>query len=281
MSTKIIKLNEGALRALGMPSDVVEALRHLVRQAGTITLETTLPEVVSKTNSLVPLIEDLTVTLAATNVALADIEVMESEHQFSDSHSMARRLDEIQAELERANGERAALAREVSRLRDEIGMAESGAIETGSSIRYKLGVTTLSGSNTGDQTLASLGAAAVAGSSAQDFACKILTTSANSVINTVKIGTAANSNFYVDTTHAAVRPMSAVAGAGIYLQNSAGAVTWALVTVLGLQVAAGFGCNGAAVQTPFALGAASTDLASVITLANNLRTMAINNGMGS
>lgn len=44
---------------------------------------------------------------------------------------------------------------------------------------------------------------------------------------------------------------------------------------------AGFGCNGKAAQTAYALGAAATDLASVITLANNLRTMSINNGTGA
>lgn len=42
-----------------------------------------------------------------------------------------------------------------------------------------------------------------------------------------------------------------------------------------------FGCNGKAAQASFALGAAATDLASVIALANNLRTMSINNGTGS
>jgi hypothetical protein len=46
-------------------------------------------------------------------------------------------------------------------------------------------------------------------------------------------------------------------------------------------ISGAFGCNGKTAQTSFALGAAATDLASVITLANNLRTMSINNGMGS
>lgn len=54
---------------------------------------------------------------------------------------------------------------------------------------------------------------------------------------------------------------------------------------LGLSGAAtvgtGFGCNGKAAQTAFALGAAATDLPTVIALANNLRTMARNNGTGS
>jgi hypothetical protein len=49
----------------------------------------------------------------------------------------------------------------------------------------------------------------------------------------------------------------------------------------GLVVTDGFGCNGKTAQTAYSLGAAATDLASVITLANNLRTMAINNGIGA
>lgn len=48
-----------------------------------------------------------------------------------------------------------------------------------------------------------------------------------------------------------------------------------------LVASAGFGCNGKTAQTPFALGALATDLATVIVLANNLRTMSINNGTGS
>ena len=49
----------------------------------------------------------------------------------------------------------------------------------------------------------------------------------------------------------------------------------------GLVITAGFGCNGKTAQTAYSLGAAATDLASVISLANNLRTMAINNGTGA
>lgn len=49
----------------------------------------------------------------------------------------------------------------------------------------------------------------------------------------------------------------------------------------GLVITDGFGCNGKTAQTAYSLGAAATDLASVITLANNLRTMAINNGTGA
>lgn len=48
-----------------------------------------------------------------------------------------------------------------------------------------------------------------------------------------------------------------------------------------LQAGTGFGCNGKAPQSAYSLGAAATDLATVITLANNIRTMSINNGTGS
>lgn len=51
--------------------------------------------------------------------------------------------------------------------------------------------------------------------------------------------------------------------------------------VTGVTVTAGFGTNGKAAQTSLALGAAAVDLLTVIVLANNLRTMAINNGMGA
>ena len=54
-------------------------------------------------------------------------------------------------------------------------------------------------------------------------------------------------------------------------------------TIVGSTVTAtgAFGCNGAAAQTAYALGGAATDLATVIVLANNLRTMSRNNGTGS
>ncbi len=47
-----------------------------------------------------------------------------------------------------------------------------------------------------------------------------------------------------------------------------------------VSLAGAFGCNGATARTPYVVGAAAVDqLTEVITLANNLRTMAINNGM--
>jgi hypothetical protein len=49
----------------------------------------------------------------------------------------------------------------------------------------------------------------------------------------------------------------------------------------GVRLLTGFGCNGQAPQSAASLGAAATDLASVITLANNIRTALIANGIGS
>lgn len=49
----------------------------------------------------------------------------------------------------------------------------------------------------------------------------------------------------------------------------------------GLAVNAGFGCNTKTAQAAYALGAAATDLPTVLTLANNLRNLCIGNGTGS
>jgi hypothetical protein len=54
-----------------------------------------------------------------------------------------------------------------------------------------------------------------------------------------------------------------------------------LDTLGNLKVSGGFGCNTKPPQGAFVLGAAATDLPTVITLANNLRTMALNNGIGT
>jgi len=54
-----------------------------------------------------------------------------------------------------------------------------------------------------------------------------------------------------------------------------------LTTTGAATIATGFGCNGKTAQTAAALGAAATDLPTVITLANNIRTALINNGIGS
>lgn len=48
-----------------------------------------------------------------------------------------------------------------------------------------------------------------------------------------------------------------------------------------LTATSAFGCNGQTAQTAAAVGAAATDLASVITLANNMRTALINNGIAT
>ncbi len=74
---------------------------------------------------------------------------------------------------------------------------------------------------------------------------------------------------------AATSVLFAVNGALAFTINAAGAISAAAFVAT-----TGFGCNGKAAQTPFTLGVAATDLATVITLANNLRTMAINNGIG-
>lgn len=65
------------------------------------------------------------------------------------------------------------------------------------------------------------------------------------------------------------------------VQMVIGSVVIGEYTAAGYSVTSGFGCNGAAPQAVFALGAAATDLASTTALANKLRTALINNGIGS
>ena len=96
MTTKIIKLNEGALLAAGLPRDFVETMRHLVRQVGLIAFETTLPEVASMTDGLTPRVDALTITVTATDVSVTELRADAVDHQFIDA-SIARRLDDAES----------------------------------------------------------------------------------------------------------------------------------------------------------------------------------------
>lgn len=110
----IIKLNEGALLAAGLPRDFVETMRHLVRQAGTITLNTTLPEVADQTDGLAPVVAALNITVTTTSQAVATLETNDAEHAYSDAH-LRRRLDEQDAaQLDQLS--RAALIRIIDEL---------------------------------------------------------------------------------------------------------------------------------------------------------------------
>lgn len=96
MTGKILKLNEGALLAANLPRDFIEVMRHLVRQAGPIAFDTTLPEVASQTDGLTPIVNGLTITITATNQTVSALEADASEHSFIDT-SIARRLDDADA----------------------------------------------------------------------------------------------------------------------------------------------------------------------------------------
>lgn len=75
---------------------------------------------------------------------------------------------------------------------------------------------------------------------------------------------------------------SAVAITGGAIDDTTvGATVKASGAFTSLIASLGFGCNGKTAQTSVALGAAATDLASVITLANNIRTALIADGIGS
>lgn len=236
----IAKLNESALLAAGLPKDVVEALRHILTQAGKVKGATTLPELASNTDGLTPIVNGLTITVTATNQAVANIEASQGDLQRSDAH-LVRRLDDLEAAAERVSGEYAALAKAVAALRDEMGEPVS-----------------ISGINTGDQTLASLGAAAVAGSSSQPFA-----TSALSSVGAVQSGTTgtagmlkiarASDGAYVgtDTMNLNVREITNQAGDIVHIQ---GATERLRVTGVGITV------NGALTTAGGVLHATNTAL---------------------
>ncbi len=113
----IVKFDEAALSKAFGPT-FVEVMRHIIRQLGALTEQTTLPDLASQTDSLVPIVSGLTISLTATNVAVADLAADAPEHRYSDAH-LVRRLDELQVEIERGDSERLELVRMIALLRDE------------------------------------------------------------------------------------------------------------------------------------------------------------------
>ncbi len=109
----IIKLDEGALQAAGFPASFIQTMRHLVRQIGTLTNETTLPEVASQTDALAPIVSGLTITLTATNATVADLATQTSEHEYSATQRLMRRCDDLEAALELARVDRTELLRRI------------------------------------------------------------------------------------------------------------------------------------------------------------------------
>lgn len=114
----IIKLDENALLAAGFTQSHVVMMRHLVAQIGIETGGTTLPELASQTDTLTPIVNGLVISLTATNVAVGDLQVSESDLPPSNNH-LIRRLDDMQAEFDGARIERSALVQAVEDIRAE------------------------------------------------------------------------------------------------------------------------------------------------------------------
>lgn len=107
----IVQLDEPALGKAFGPG-FVAMMRHTLRQLGEVTHATTLPEVAASTDTLTPIVNGLTIIVTATNAVVADLEVTASDHRFQDV-AMARRLDDLQSELENARIDNAALRRTI------------------------------------------------------------------------------------------------------------------------------------------------------------------------
>ena len=139
----------------------------------------------------------------------------------------------------------------------------------------------------------SFSAAPFAGSLSQDFSAKNLTAAGVVDVRGIYIVTGTNVAFPGSGGNIQHRDDTGVVRWSAGLLGWAGATTYSIYDAVAgvtrfeinssgaMRAFGAFGCNAKAAQTPYALGAAATDLATVIALANNLRTMAINNGMGS
>lgn len=114
----IIKLDEGALLRAGFSDSHVVMMRHLVAQIGLETGGTTLPEVAGRTDDLAPIVDGLVITLTATNVAVSDLQVSESDLSPSNNH-LIRRIDDMQAEFDGSRIERSALAQAIDDIKSD------------------------------------------------------------------------------------------------------------------------------------------------------------------
>ena len=99
----IVNLNEAALYAAGFDRAFVETMRHIIRQVGNKVGAITLPQVTGSTDTLTPIVTGLTITITATNEAVSYLQANEVDLPPTlPHHGTERRMDDMQADLERA-----------------------------------------------------------------------------------------------------------------------------------------------------------------------------------
>ncbi|WP_035819857.1 hypothetical protein [Janthinobacterium sp. RA13] len=115
----IVKISESALLAAGFDRVFVDAVRHLVRQVGSETGGTTLPQLTEQTSALVPIVDNLVILVAAAQVMLSILEV-EQDNLPPSNNDLLRRLDDQQAALERSDIALSGLLRTIDDLQAEL-----------------------------------------------------------------------------------------------------------------------------------------------------------------
>lgn len=115
----IVKISESALLAAGFDRVFVDAVRHLVRQVGSETGGTTLPQLTEQTSALVPIVDNLVILVAAAQVMLSILEV-EQDNLPPSNNDLLRRLDDQQTALERSDIALSGLLRTIDDLQAEL-----------------------------------------------------------------------------------------------------------------------------------------------------------------
>lgn len=115
----IVKISESALLAAGFDRVFVDAVRHLVRQVGSETGGTTLPQLTEQTSALVPIVDNLVILVAAVQVMLSILEVEQDNLPLS-NNELVRRLDDQQSALERSDIALSGLLRTIDDLQAEL-----------------------------------------------------------------------------------------------------------------------------------------------------------------
>lgn len=115
----IVKISESALLAAGFDRVFVDAVRHLVRQVGSETGGTTLPQLTEQTSALVPIVDNLVILVAAAQVMLSILEV-EQDNLPPSNNELLRRLDDQQTALERSDIALSGLLRTIDDLQAEL-----------------------------------------------------------------------------------------------------------------------------------------------------------------
>lgn len=96
------RINEPLLARLGFDRTTIEALRHVLKQAGERLGEATLPEVAEQVDVSNPILATLQLAVQALNNAVAILEAEQANLPLQDK-ALIRRVEDLEAQLAEAN----------------------------------------------------------------------------------------------------------------------------------------------------------------------------------